>query len=282
MDRKKALILINNSAGTGKGFDDVFDVVHLLAGKGYEPVLYPIVPGTKLTSEKLIEEYEGLTDMILCIGGDGTLNHVMNSVMNMKSSEKPIISYIPSGSTNDFAKCLGIPDTRTKAIRTAINGSPFSYDVGRLNEHYFNYVAAFGGFAEISYETDQNLKNVIGYAAYVINAIINLPKSIGYAHTVNINADGDSWSGEYVFGAVCNSISVGGMKLFENADVEFDDGLMELMLIQSPKNLSELNVILSALATGSIDNPYISHRQVKKVTISSESDISWTVDGENG
>ena len=154
--------------------------------------------------------------------------------------------------------------------------------MGRLNDRYFNYVAAFGAFSEISYDTDQSLKNAVGYAAYVINAISKLPQNINYSCRMRIEHDGKTEEGEYVFGAVCNSVSVGGMKLFGNAGVKLNDGKMELLLIHAPKSLSELNMILASLATGSTDNPYISFRLISRVSFKSDTDVTWTVDGEYG
>ncbi len=280
--KKRALILINKTAGMKQGHDETFELASFAARSGYESVVYPIIPGTDLTSETIISEYEGKTDLIICVGGDGTLNHVMNSVMGLKEQERPVVGYVPSGSTNDFAKCLGIPENSEDAVRTAVKGRAFSYDVGQRNSSYFNYVAAFGAFSEISYDTDQSLKNVLGYAAYVINAIINLPKNVGYGCKMSITADGEHFEGEYVFGAVCNSVSLGGMKLFGNEDVKLNDGKMELLLIRAPKNIVDLNLILSSLALGSVNDPHISFRQVQEVSFHSDMEVSWTLDGEFG
>ena len=282
MKRKRALILINDSAGPGQGMDDTYLIVSSFAKAGYAPLVFPVIPGTDLTSEKMIEEYGKDIDVIMCAGGDGTLNHVTEAVMGIDENDRPPIAFVPSGSTNDFAKSIGIPDTRKKAIRIAVKGKPFRYDVGKMNDRYFNYVAAFGAFSEISYDTDQTLKNVLGYAAYVINAIMKLPKNIGYGISLEIETDDSHYSGEYVFGALCNSVSVGGMKLFGNADVKLDDGRMELLLIKAPKSLSDFNSILSSLATGNMDNPHISFSQVERVAFHSKEEISWTLDGEYG
>ena len=279
-DRKKALVLINKSAGMGKAGTDTLNIVTRLAEEGYEPIVYPIIPGTDLTSEKIIGDYDGEVSMILCSGGDGTLNHVMNAIMDLK--EKPVLSYIPAGSTNDFAKGLGIPSVMSKAIDVAVNGTPFTYDVGRINGRYFNYVAAFGAFSKVSYATDQDLKNVLGYAAYVISAIAELPQNIGYSCHLQIEADDFIEEGDYIFGAVSNSASVAGMTLFANDDIKQDDGQMELLLIRSPKNLADFNGILAALAVREPDNPHITYRQVSKVHIVSDEEMEWTIDGEFG
>ncbi len=277
---KKALVLINKTSGTGKAGNDTLEIVTKLAEKGYEPVVFPILPGSGLTSETIIPEYDGMLDLIMCSGGDGTLNHVMNQVMLLK--EKPVLAYVPSGSTNDFAKGLGIPSVRSKAIDIAVNGRPYTYDVGKMNDHYFNYVAAFGAFSKVSYATDQELKNVLGYAAYVLSAMAEIPQSLGYSCHMKIEADGLMEEGDYIFGAVSNSASVAGMTLFADTDIKQDDGQMELLLIRAPKNLAEFNAIIAALATKEPDNPYLTYKQVKKVKLSSEETTEWTLDGEFG
>ena len=279
-NRKKALVLINKTSGTGKAGNDTLDIAIALAEKGYEPIVYPIIPGTDLTSEVLVAEYGKETELILCSGGDGTLNHVMNSMMLL--DKKPLLAYIPSGSTNDFARALGIPGVRTKALEVAISGKPTLYDVGKMNDRFFNYVAAFGAFSKVSYATDQDLKNVLGYAAYVISAIAELPQNIGYSCHMKIEADGVLEEGDYIFGAVSNSASVAGMTLFADADIKQDDGQMELLLIRAPKNLGEFNAVITALASREPDNPYITYKQVKKVNLVSEDDVEWTLDGEFG
>ena len=280
MRRKRALVLINKTAGMGRAGNDTFEIVKKLAQTGYEPLVYPIIPGTDLSSEILLSEYDGKIDLVLCSGGDGTLNHVMSAIIDM--DKKPVLAYVPAGSTNDFAKGLGIPAQRSKAIDIAVLGKEYTYDVGKINDRYFNYVAAFGAFSKVSYATDQELKNVLGYAAYVISAIAELPQNIGYSTHMRVEADGINEEGDYLFGAISNSASVGGMNLFGDSDIHQDDGKMELMLIRAPKNLAEFNAVLTALATREEGNPYITFKQVKWANFYSEDEVEWTLDGEFG
>ena len=280
MDKKRALILINKTSGTGRAASETLEIATALAQKGYEPIVYPILPGSNLTSEEIIPQYDEKVDMIMCSGGDGTLNHVMNAIMHME--KKPLLSYVPSGSTNDFAKGLGIPSSKAKAIEVVSKGMPYTYDVGRMNDKYFNYVAAFGAFSKVSYATDQDLKNVLGYAAYVISAIAELPQNIGYSCHMKIEADDLYEEGDFIFGAISNSASVAGMTLFADSDIKQDDGFMELLLIKAPKNLAEFNAVIAALATKEPDNPYIIYKQVKSAKFVSDDETEWTLDGEFG
>lgn len=280
MKRKKALVLLNEAAGKKKGPKSILLFLERIARHGYEPIIYPIIPGTGLTSEKILAEYEGKADLVICIGGDGTLNHVVSSIMGME--ERPVIGYIPSGSTNDFSRSLGIPATTLGALDVALNGNIISYDVGRINDRYFNYTAAFGAFSEISYATDQKLKNVMGYAAYVLNAAANLHKNLSFKQKVRIEGDGFREEGEYVFGAVCNSVSIGGMNLLGNADVRLDDGKMELLLVRAPHNIADLSAVVASLMRGDINDPHIIFRQVSNVTFKSPTELGWSIDGECG
>ncbi len=280
MARKKVLILLNVAAGKKKGPRNVMLFIEKVASAGYEPVIYPIVPGTDLTSEKILEEYEGDVDLVICIGGDGTLNHLVNAVMGME--HKPCIGYIPSGSTNDFSKSLGIPVEFGKAVDIALGDNRFSYDVGDINGCCFNYTAAFGAFSEVSYATGQKLKNTIGYGAYILSAAASIPKSLGFKQKIRVETEDFHEEGEFIFGAVCNSVSIGGMNILANADVRLDDGKMELLMIRSPHNIAELSTIATKLLKGDTDDPHIIFRQVSEVVLQSPEELVWTVDGEYG
>ena len=227
--RKKALILLNTSSGTGRAASMTLEIIKRLAQRGYEPILYPIIPKSDLVSEKILPEYEDQLDMVVCSGGDGTLNHVVQSIMQMKN--RPLLSYIPTGSTNDFAKGLSIPVDFDKALDMIFNGNRFQYDIGKFNGSYFNYVAAFGAFSAVSYATDQQLKNLLGHAAYILSAIGDFPEHLSYTCHMRIETDNEVTEGDYIFGAICSAVSVGGFPIFKDANVKLNDGKMELLLI---------------------------------------------------
>ncbi len=279
-ERKKALILLNRSAGTGKAGLNTWTIIKRFAEEGYEAIVYPIIPGTHLVCETLIEEYEGKTDLVLCSGGDGTLNHAIRQLMRMK--HKPRLAYLPAGSTNDFGKTLGIPSEFDKALDTVFRGDPFLYDVGSLNGKYFNYVAAFGAFSAISYATDQQLKNILGHAAYIVSAVSELYENMRYSRHMKIEADDFEIEDDFIFGAVCNSAYVGGFSVFKDADVSLDDGKMELLLIKTPETAADLQGILNAVQRGIPDDPFIKFRHVSNVRITSSEETAWTIDGEFG
>ena len=272
--------MINEAAGKKKGPQNIMNIVRRTATEGYEPTVFPIIPG-QLNSEDILRDFDGRAELVICVGGDGTLNHVISGILAM--IEKPRIGYIPAGSTNDFSKSLGIPSAFPKALETIFSGRAFSYDVGMMNgDRYFNYTAAFGAFSEISYGTDQKLKNVLGYAAYVLTAASALPENLGFKRHIKVEADGVEEEGDYLFGTVSNSVSIGGMDFLKKFDVKLDDGKMELLLIRSPKNAVDLSAIISALLRGDVSDPHILFRQVSKVKLTADEELAWSIDGEYG
>lgn len=279
-ERKKALILLNGSAGIGKAGLNAWTIVKKFAENGFEPVIYPIIPGTDLIAEPLIASYEGKTDIILCSGGDGTLNHVLQGLMN--ASVRPRLAYIPAGSTNDFSRTLRIPAEFDRALEIVFDGEPFRYDVGFLNGKYFNYVAAFGAFSAISYATDQQLKNILGHAAYIVNALTELDENLHYVRHMKIETDSFSAEGDYIIGAVCNSAYVAGINVFRDSDISLNDGKMELLFIRPPETAADLQGILTAIQKGTMDHPLITFGRVSKVHITASEETAWTVDGEFG
>lgn len=278
--RKRALILLNISSGTGRAPLFVMEIIKRFAKNGFEPVIFPIIPGSDLISEKILPEYENSADIVLCIGGDGTLNHVIQTIM--RQDVRPLLAYVPMGSTNDFAKGLGISTEPEKALDMVFSGRKFSYDIGRLNERFFNYVAAFGAFSAVSYATDQQLKNVLGHAAYIISAIGDFTEHLRYNCHLKITTEDGTEEGDYIFGAVCNTVSVGGFPLFRSTNIQLNDGKMELFLIKSPKTAADLQETLNAVLTRTFDSPSITFKQVSAVSLSADSDIAWTLDGEYG
>ena len=280
MERKKALILLNEQAGKKKGTQSIMSMIRKAAVSGYETTVFPIIPG-ELNSEDILRDFDGRTDLVICVGGDGTLNHVVSGTMAMET--KPVLGYIPSGSTNDFSKSLGIPSGFPKALDAIFAGERFPYDLGKMNgDKYFNYTAAFGAFSEISYGTDQKLKNALGYAAYLLTAASALSENLGFKRHLKIEADGFEEEGDYLFGTVSNSVSIGGMDFLKSFDVKLDDGKMELLLIRSPKKAVELSAVISALMRGDVNDPHISFHQVSKVTLTADEELAWSIDGEYG
>ncbi len=283
--KKTALLLVNHHAGTGTAKEKVFLLIAELAKLGYEVITYPIIPSAGITSEQVIKEY--LTDklgLVACIGGDGTLNHVVNALIlsdNAEPSKIPIV-YLPSGTTNDYARTLGLNGDVEKLIDSIRKGKVYRLDVGDFAGQKFNYVAAFGAFTNVSYETPQDQKNFLGYFAYVLNAIAAAPSSLQTRYHLRVEHDDENEEGNFIFGAVSNATSVAGFKTQALSDASLSDGLFEVMLIKAPDDLMDVGEIIRSAMDGNFDNPYIRMFQAKEVSFHSEEDISWTLDGEFG
>ena len=280
IERKKALILLNGTAGIGKAGLNTWAIVKKFAENGYQPVVYPIIPGTDLVAESLLAEYDGSVDVVFFSGGDGTLNHVVQGLMSMHSV--PLLAYLPSGSMNDFSRTLRIPVEFDRALDAVFTGKPFRYDVGCLNGRYFNYVAAFGAFSAISYATDQQLKNILGHLAYIVNAVSGLDENIHYSRRLRIETDRFTVEDDFIFGAFCNSAYVAGFAVFRESDFSLDDGLMEMLFIKAPETAADLQGILSAFQRGTMDHPLMVFARVSGARITSSEEVAWTVDGEYG
>ena len=227
------------------------------------------------------EEGPGV-DRIVAFGGDGTLSEVINGVMHLPAKDRPELGYIPAGTTNDFASGVGLSRNIVKAAQTVLTGIPEPLDVGRFGEErYFSYVASFGTFTKASYSASQDLKNALGYAAYLLEGLRCLIdiRSIPLV----VTADGTIYEDEFIFGAVSNAMSVGGMLKYGYEQVNLSDGLFEVLMIRTPKNLSEIQTLLTDVANRNfVESPHILYQKARKVSIRSDSPLAWTVDGESG
>jgi len=219
-------------------------------------------------------------DLIVCCGGDGTLNEVISGCI--KAHDPLPIGYIPTGSTNDFARSLGIPKNAMDAVDAIINGKAEKCDIGKIGDRYFTYIAAFGALTEVSYQTAQPVKNVLGYAAYILNGMVNLHKI--KASRMNIEYDGNVIEDEFIFGMITNSTSVA--KLLSMPDMKKDDGLFEVTLIRKPRNIVDLQHIITGLTNFQLgtEKEYFDHFHSSKLRITclEEEPVPWTVDGEFG
>jgi YegS/Rv2252/BmrU family lipid kinase len=281
---RKLLLLYNASAGTGVARRNLYQLITQLAEKGCETVAYPILPKRGLTTERIVEmlkERGQHFDYIACCGGDGTLNHLVNALMQAGWNEIPVL-YVPTGTTNDFARSLHIPGDPARSAALLDHGQAFCYDIGQFENRYFNYVAAFGAFTAVSYETDQNMKNAIGYAAYILTGVLSASDSLMSRIHMRIEHDGIIEEDAYLFGAVSNTTSVAGIKSPALSKAEMDDGLFEVILIKAPDDLNDVREILQSLAQGNTEGGYFRVFRTDEVRFAADQEVSWTLDGENG
>jgi len=276
-DPKRTLFVYNPRAGKGTIGKNLHEIVDIFAKAKYPVTVYPTQ--AKGDACKAVEERDaGLYDLIVCSGGDGTLREVVNGLI--KSGVTTPVGYIPTGSTNDFARSLGLPDNYEDALDIITTGTPFLCDAGNFNGENFVYIAAFGLFTEVSYATNQQWKNIFGHVAYILEGVKSLASIPSYE--VQIECDEGVMRGNYIYGMVTNSLSVGGFKNITGKDVSFDDGKFEVILIRRPGNFSELNDIIISLLRQSFDAVCIYSFKTSYLKIESREELNWTVDGEFG
>ena len=267
---QKLLFIFNPHAGKGQIKNHLVDIVDMMVKAGFDVTIYTTQAQADAT-RKVVEEGAGY-DRIVCSGGDGTLDEVMTGLMQAKLHIP--IGYIPAGSTNDFANSLGIPKEMLKAAERAVGQNRFPCDIGDFNSDTFVYVAAFGLFTEVSYKTSQQLKNIFGHVAYIMEGVKQL-RDIP-AFRMQVEYDGKVFQDEFIYGMVTNSVSVGGFKGMTGNDVKLDDGLFEVTLIRNPKNPIELNEILACLTNMIDDSDLIYSFKTDAVHITAKEEVSWT------
>ena len=280
--KRKILLLCNQSAGTGNITRSMFDIVKILSENGCEVTVYPIVPARGLTSEAIIRERWQDFEAVVCCGGDGTLNHVIN-VLAAENIDLPL-GYMPFGSANDFAKTVYKRDRISvkDVCRFILRGHTTAYDIGSFNDEYFNYVACFGAFTKVSYTTPRDLKNTLGYGAYVLNMLAAFPEDINYVRHCRFVYDGIEREGNYIAGFISNSTSVAGMTSPLIGNSKIDDGLLELTMLKHPGDVLDAAELGSELFGVSSDDKFVSHYEVKHLEMYFDEDTPWTLDGEDG
>ena len=273
---KKLLLIINPVAGRNQAQADLFKMVRVFAEHDCEVTVYP-TRGPQDCTRKVLAD-AGRFDLVVCCGGDGTLNEMVSGMMQRE--EHVPRGYIPLGSTNDFAASLHLPSHVEEAALRCVEGTAFHMDVGSLNDRYFNYIAAFGAFTEASYATPQQIKNALGHLAYILEGV----KSLGRLQPIHvrITADGETFEEDYLFGAVTNTVSLGGVLRLDPSRVLLDDGMYELLLVKTPQNPAEAQAMLSALMLQNYDGPLVRMLRASDILFESNHEISWTIDGEFG
>lgn len=274
MDKKKALLIVNPCSGRNKSRAGTFEIVDGFSNSDIEFSVHTTTCQGDATNivKRELEDH----DLVVCCGGDGTLNETINGVMDMP--RRVPIGYIPAGTTNDIASSLEIPTDFRKATQLIIDGEPNDYDIGLFNNRYYSYVAAFGAFSKASYVTSQKLKNIFGRAAYIAAGVADV-KDI---HNVKMRVeyDGGVIEGKFVFGTVSNSLSVGGFIKLPDDKVKFNDGKFEVVLVKDFKPHKILSLMHKVL-TQQYDNKEIYMFSTNKIKFTAlEEDVPWTIDGE--
>ncbi len=277
MKTDKILFIVNPVAGRMRSRTAMFDIVNAFCKQGHTVttvVTQKRGHGSRLAAEAAAQGY----DMIVCCGGDGTLNEVISGMMG---SGNPLpLGYIPAGSTNDFAETLGISVfPEVAAERIAQKKDFINIDIGNFNdERYFSYIASFGAFAAASYEAPQELKNTLGHFAYILEGIRDLGEV--RSHRVHVEADGRLYSGNYLFCSVSNTSSIAGMVKLKPSVFDITDGLFEVLLVKKPYTVTELNEIIFGITNSNFSSRVFEFFKTRDIRFALSKNIPWTLDGE--
>lgn len=268
--------VFNPKAGKEKIKGKLGDIIELFSMEGNRITIAATTKRGDAT--EWVKNLEDGYDRVICSGGDGTLDEVVCGMSERK--KKLPIGYIPAGSTNDFAASLGIPSGMMNAAKVAIGNNLFKCDVGDFNGKSFVYVAAFGAFTEVSYETPQDIKNRLGHAAYLVEALKRVTE-IKPFH-MHIETDHMTIDDSFIYGMITNSDSVGGIKKITGSNVSLNDGYFEVTLIREPKGPVELNAVIAALLDRDLTAKDLYYFKTDKITFKADENVPWTLDGEYG
>ncbi|MCI5883956.1 MAG: YegS/Rv2252/BmrU family lipid kinase [Eubacterium sp.] len=277
MREKKLLFIYNPCAGKGTMKSKLSDVIETFMHAEYEVTIYATQREREAT--ELVMELGKNFHRIICSGGDGTLHEVTQGLMNMPPEERPVCGYIPTGTVNDFARGLNLPTRIRNAAKIAVTDKIKPMDIGLMNGEVFTYVAAFGAFTSVSYETPQTFKNLLGRAAYLLEGMGQVANIKSYPMTIQTGEE--RITDEFLFGMVSNAKSVGGFSFFKKGQVSLNDGKFEGIFIRKPKNPQELQAVINSFVTLK-PNEQIIGVHSDSFIITSEQEVAYTLDGENG
>ena len=271
---KKMLFVMNPYAGQRRANRYLADILSIFNRAGYRVEAY--MTGARGEATDIVRQYAPEMDLVACCGGDGTFNETVNGLLHSKVNIP--VGYIPAGSTNDFAASLGLPTNILLAAETVVTGEPSTLDVGKFGGRYFSYVASFGAFTRTSYATPQSVKNALGHAAYILGGISELSQ-LRTEH-VKLQLDDEMVEDDFLFGAVSNSTSVGGVLSLDPKQVDLRDGKFEVLLLRSPRELGELSECIRAVQTAEYNCKMLTFTPASRITIWADAGMPWTLDGE--
>ena len=275
---QKMLFIYNPFSGKAQIKNHLSSIIDAFVKGGYDVTVRPTQK--PLDALETVREKAPAYDTLVVCGGDGTLNESVKGLLSLPPAQRTPLGYIPAGCTNDYAATLHIPKNMSKAAMNILEGHPFLCDAGRFNDNNFVYIAAFGAFTQVSYDTPQKFKNIFGHAAYLLEGIKRLP-GIRSTH-LRVNSGQMQIEGDFILGMVSNTRSVGGFKSKGQLDAKLNDGLFEVILVKNPNNAIELQNIISDFMRRNPSSPYCTIFKSASVTFESDEPVGWTLDGENG
>ncbi|MBE6643002.1 MAG: diacylglycerol kinase family lipid kinase [Ruminococcaceae bacterium] len=277
--REKVLFIVNPKSGKMIMKKKLFEVVKLFSDSGFEPTV--LMTQKRGDASIIAKEHGPRFDRIVSCGGDGTLNEVVTGLMELPKEARPPLGFIPAGTTNDLASTLGIPTKTIEAAKTVIENKPIPNDVGFFNNtRYFNYIASCGAFAATSYSTPQGLKNTIGHSAYILEGIKDVTKI--RSMNMKLEMPDKTIEGKFIFVAITNALSMGGVYKLKPETVNLQDGEFEVLLVRKPSNPAQTVSMLHQLTRHKYDKDHVLFYHTPSIKITADKPIKWTVDGEFG
>lgn len=271
------LFLFNIKAGTSGIRNKTADIIDIFTRGGYDVLAHPSQSATDM--EEIVKARGNEFDVVVTCGGDGSLNDTINGLMALE--DPPVLGYIPTGTMNDFASSHHLSNNMMIAASDIVHGTVTYTDVGCFNGRYFSYVAAFGAFTDVSYDTPQSTKNILGKSAYILEAVKRIP--LLTSNHMRVKCNDLEFENDFIYGMACNSLTVGGIPLDRKGELELDDGRFNVILIR--KGISDIlnaSVMLNSVLMGLEKSKHIDFIRTNKVTITSDEPVSWTLDGEFG
>ncbi len=272
---KKLFFVMNPCAGMKKANKILPEILSIFNRADYDAITY--ITAGQGDAGRVVARRAAEMDLVVCCGGDGTFNETVTGIL--ESGADTPVGYIPAGSTNDFASSLHLPSDPIQAARQIVEGTPIAYDVGKFADRYFSYVASFGAFTRASYATPQTVKNALGHTAYLLEGIQELSQ-IRDIHARLELADGTVIEDDFLFGAICNSTSVGGILTLDPKQVDMRDGKFELLLVRAPRDFFELRECIQAVTSQAYNCKMITFCSSPAVKITADPQVVWTLDGE--
>lgn len=275
MSQKKLLLIVNPCSGRAKMHTELLKVVEILSAADFAVTVYPTKCRGDATDYVLKLSQNDYDTLVVC-GGDGTLNEVITGIMQA-GLDTPL-GYIPSGTLNEWSSGLKISRNIETAAKDITKGKKIKLDIGKFDDKYFSYTASFGAFTSASYSAPQDIKNVLGQAAYFFEGVKSLANIKPYK--LKLTHNNGSVEGEYLFGAISNSLSVGGIVKYDKSAVELNDGKFEVLLIKNPDNILKLQPIVDGILKREFDREGIVFFKTDSLTVETDESLSWTLDGE--
>ena len=269
----KYALIVNPVSGLQQGLKKLSECIELLDAKDIHYDVF--FTEANVSIDHIVTKSYDLYDIFVIFGGDGTMSQIMGFVYANQVSAPLMV--VPSGTSNEFASNLNIESDLESLIDAATSKEHISIDLGIVNQELpFIYALTFGNFTDVTYKTPQKWKNLLGYRAYVLYGFLTFRRIKSYKLTIETN--GRLFTSDFIFGSISNSKTIG--QVFELENVDFSDGLLEVLLIKKPKSITELRHILKGIMTKDYSNPLFMTFKTDEISIESSKDISWNIDGE--